>query len=340
MRMYGANTDDLREVARDFGNAGRVTEDAQASTSHAMGDLEWVGKDAELFRERYAEPIPRLLAQLALDLDDHSRDLYRQANEQDDASAAKGRSLAAAALGASLLTGLEGAMGALVGGLGGRRAAREASELVAQHTRDRALALAQAAFAEGGMAGIATLANILAGYALLFGPASLIGRGALGLLAALGQLMQRPTEDVARVHPSTAPKMLEFITPEEQGENRFAEPKKESSRGGDSSGGGGSGGGSVPSEWSGGSSASGHAPKLPAPGAGLMTSLAAGGMGGSGRALGDGVSAFGGSIAGFGQQMPPLLFAIGGLGLAGAAAGAGVVAAKAFKRNQSATSAR
>lgn len=71
-----------------------------------------------------------------------------------------------------------------------------------------------------------------------------------------------------------------------------------------------------------------------------MTSLAAGGMGGSGRALGDGVSAFGGSIAGAGQQMPPLLLAIGGLGLAGAAAGAGVAAAKAFKRNQSASSAR
>ncbi|MBN6777194.1 hypothetical protein JRG19_01340 [Pseudoclavibacter alba] len=342
MQMYGANTDDLRDVASMFGNTGRLAEDAQVITGRVMGDLLWIGKDADTFREMYAEPIPRHLAQLAIELEDRGRDLFYQANEQDDASAAKGLSsfgaIAMAALGASFATGVEGTLGSLALGIGGPLVGRAAMEMAKDNARERAFELAMGAFALDGFDGIATLAKILGAYALLFGPASLIGRGALALLAALADLMHSPEPNTERLEKPKAPKHLEFIEPEKYPDNYPFEPKEErqSSGGGANSG----GGGAVPSDWKGGSASTGEAAKLPAPGAGLMTQLASGGMGGSGRALGDGVSAFGGSVAGSGQQMPPLLLAIGALGLAGAAAATGVTAAKAFKRNKPATSAR
>lgn len=84
--MFGANTEVLREIAGRFGTQGDVTRDAGRTSMREVETVEWIGNDADRFRDDYRSAIHEALRQLALDLENKERELHRNANEQDQAS--------------------------------------------------------------------------------------------------------------------------------------------------------------------------------------------------------------------------------------------------------------
>lgn len=86
--MFGARTDDLRELSGHFGNAADRTSDSFQVVLTVANDLEWEGKDADEWRERVSSRLRRLCASLEMTLTDTNRDLVRQADDQDATSSA------------------------------------------------------------------------------------------------------------------------------------------------------------------------------------------------------------------------------------------------------------
>ncbi|GGA73123.1 hypothetical protein GCM10011490_24930 [Pseudoclavibacter endophyticus] len=88
--MYGANTTALRVIAGRF---GRRSDGVRSVASHTLGEvraIEWLGPDADAYRDDYETRVVTELKALAIVLENREKELFRQADEQDDASLAGG----------------------------------------------------------------------------------------------------------------------------------------------------------------------------------------------------------------------------------------------------------
>ncbi|GEM_PF-483738 len=88
--MYGANTEELRQVGSIFGSAeGKLNQSASTVQSQIEG-VDWLGPDADKFRSHWGQVIPNDLRSLAELTIDRNTDLNRQADEQDKTSSGNG----------------------------------------------------------------------------------------------------------------------------------------------------------------------------------------------------------------------------------------------------------
>lgn len=86
--MFGANVDVLMEVAREFELRADIPDSAARDVGRAIADLEWIGPDADTYRDTWGETLPRQLRDLADLVWDKRGFLEQQADAQDDASKA------------------------------------------------------------------------------------------------------------------------------------------------------------------------------------------------------------------------------------------------------------
>lgn len=90
--MFGANTDVLRTIAGKFGTAEDTVRDAGDTSARAVEDVEWIGPDADQFRDHYRNVVLTEINALAIDLSTEDAKLVRNADEQDLASGGAGGS--------------------------------------------------------------------------------------------------------------------------------------------------------------------------------------------------------------------------------------------------------
>ena len=88
--MFGANTDELRQVSDAFDMRTTVVESARRTTTRAVEATVWEGRDAEAFKQRYASEVAAMMQQLESVLQLHRTDISKQADEQDACSSGKG----------------------------------------------------------------------------------------------------------------------------------------------------------------------------------------------------------------------------------------------------------
>ena len=88
--MFGANTDELRQVSDAFDMRTTVVESARRTTTRAVEATVWEGRDAEAFKQRYASEVAAMMQQLESVLQLHRTDISKQADEQDECSSAGG----------------------------------------------------------------------------------------------------------------------------------------------------------------------------------------------------------------------------------------------------------
>ena len=84
--MFGANVEELIQIGRDFETTAQLSRDAADTVSQAIESVEWIGVDAQRYRDTWGQSLPDALNQLAdleWDVDDRLR---QQAEDQDDAS--------------------------------------------------------------------------------------------------------------------------------------------------------------------------------------------------------------------------------------------------------------
>lgn len=89
--MIGANPEELRALAGIFGAKAETARTGRTTTETEVDGVEWLGPDADAFRDRYRGEVAPTLGDLAAKLDEARAELERQAQEQDDCS--KGRPL-------------------------------------------------------------------------------------------------------------------------------------------------------------------------------------------------------------------------------------------------------
>lgn len=90
--MFGANTDELRALAGDFGDGSATTTEAKVTTATEVDGVIWMGIDAERFKMHYATAVAPMIKNLSIKLAQLDADLVRQADEQDECSDGRGGS--------------------------------------------------------------------------------------------------------------------------------------------------------------------------------------------------------------------------------------------------------
>lgn len=88
--MFGANTDELRAIAGEFGDGSSTTNEAKVITASEVNGVMWMGIDAERFKMHYATAVAPMIRGLSIKLAQLDVDLVRQADEQDDCSEGRG----------------------------------------------------------------------------------------------------------------------------------------------------------------------------------------------------------------------------------------------------------
>lgn len=88
--MFGADTDRLREVGGDFDRSGDVVEGAGFDLRGEIEAVDWIGIDADTYRDEWGERLRVDLGDLAEQLRDYRGRLDEHADAQDDASEPKG----------------------------------------------------------------------------------------------------------------------------------------------------------------------------------------------------------------------------------------------------------
>ncbi|MGO2111480.1 MAG: WXG100 family type VII secretion target [Pseudoclavibacter sp.] len=86
--MYGANTAALRVIAGRFGQRSDGVQAVATTTLGEVNGVEWLGQDAEQYRDDYDHRVVTELKALAIVLENREKELFRQADEQDEASGA------------------------------------------------------------------------------------------------------------------------------------------------------------------------------------------------------------------------------------------------------------
>lgn len=86
--MFGANVEELMDIARDFELRADIPDSASREVERAIRDVDWIGSDADTYRDTWGEKLPSQLRDLADLVWDKRGFLEKQADEQDDASKA------------------------------------------------------------------------------------------------------------------------------------------------------------------------------------------------------------------------------------------------------------
>lgn len=90
-KMYGANTEALREIGHGFGAAAQDIANSSTHCTNEIRAVAWEGADRERFVSHYEQQVDALCQALSQRLDElGGNELPRQADEQDEASGAKG----------------------------------------------------------------------------------------------------------------------------------------------------------------------------------------------------------------------------------------------------------
>ena len=84
--MFGANTEVLRQIAGQFRTEGGDTRDAGTTSNSEVQDVEWIGPDADRFREDYESVVLAGIQALAEALEGLDTDLIKHADDQDRTS--------------------------------------------------------------------------------------------------------------------------------------------------------------------------------------------------------------------------------------------------------------
>lgn len=84
--MFGADTEQLREVGGDFHRSGELVEGVGFDLRGEIEAVEWIGVDADAYRDEWGDRLRVDFSDLADLLRDYRGRLDRQADDQDDAS--------------------------------------------------------------------------------------------------------------------------------------------------------------------------------------------------------------------------------------------------------------
>ncbi|MFK0005441.1 WXG100 family type VII secretion target [Paenarthrobacter sp. NPDC090520] len=84
--FYGADIEQLRSLSKQMGQAGSRLQNQELQISGLISSVAWKGTDGDRFRREWSSTLRPLLHKTARSLDDASKTLRTQADEQDKAS--------------------------------------------------------------------------------------------------------------------------------------------------------------------------------------------------------------------------------------------------------------
>ncbi|MEV7660844.1 hypothetical protein [Paenarthrobacter sp. NPDC089316] len=90
--FYGADTEQLRSLSKQMGQAGSRLQNQELQINGLISSVSWKGTDGERFRREWSSTLRPMLHQASRSLDDASRTLRTQADEQNTASTQGGQS--------------------------------------------------------------------------------------------------------------------------------------------------------------------------------------------------------------------------------------------------------